>query len=112
MNRRFKVLLGTSLAALVGGVVLFVLLAWFLWNESVVAEEHHVGALAETLGKRTEALIVDARDMLDALNRLDAPRCSPEHLQAMQNAAIAHPQIRAIGYWHASRKSTRLNSSH
>src|SRR3546814_1654144 len=99
MNRRFKVLLGTSLAALVGGVVLFVLLAWFLWNESVVAEEHRVGALAETLGKRTEALIVDARDMLDALNRLDAPRCSPEHLQAMQNAAIA------------DRKSTRLNSS-
>lgn len=104
MQRRDKLLLGISLAAVAGGVALFAATAWFIWNESVVAEEEHVGELAETLGKRTEALIVGARDMLAALNRLDAPRCSQAHLQAMQEAAIAQPQIRAIGYWRAAER--------
>ena len=38
MRRRGKIMLGSVLAALVGGALLFVSIAWFLWKESVAAE--------------------------------------------------------------------------
>ncbi|AHE99144.1 EAL domain-containing protein [Thioalkalivibrio paradoxus] len=101
MARRDKVLLSVLAAALLGILVLLALLGWYLWRESVLAEEARLEQLSQRLGEQTERAIVDARDLLDRLNRLDLTPCSPEHLEVLQNAAIARPHVRAIGYWHA-----------
>ena len=104
MPRREQHLIGFSLAALVGAVLLFALVLWLLWSKSVNTEEARVAYLAETLGQKTEKIIVDARDMLNRLNRLPASPCSAEHVRVMQEAAVARPYIRAIGYWRADRR--------
>lgn len=101
---RQKYLVGFSLAAFIAAALLFALVTWFLWVESVRIEEARVADLAETLGQRTEQVIVDARDMLDQFNRYPKPACSPDHVKAMQEAAIARPYIRAIGYWRAAKR--------
>ncbi len=102
--KRDRVLIGLLAGAFAGVVLLFSLLAWFLWRESVVAEERRIGNLARVLGERAEASILDARDMLDGFNRLDVTPCSADHLRAMQEAAVARPYIRAIGYWQADER--------
>ena len=107
MSRRDKTLAGVALAALAGTILLFGLVTWFLWQESIGAEQARVADMAQTLGQRTDALIQGARDTLVRLDKLPPPGCSKAHLRAMENAAITHPYIRAISYWHAA---TRLCS--
>ena len=104
MRRRGKIVFGTALAALVGVALLFVSILWFLWKESVASEAAYSGGLAASLGQRTEHIFLDSRDMLARFDRLPAPRCSEEHLRALQQAAISRPYIRAIGYWHATER--------
>lgn len=104
MRRREKIMFGGALLALVGVVVLLLSMMWLLWNDSVASEEAYAGGLAASLGQRTEHIFVDTRDMLAGFDQLKAPRCSQEHLEAMQNAAISRPHIRAIGYWQATER--------
>lgn len=99
MRRRGKILFVSVLAALVGVAILFASIAWFLWRESVNAEAAYSVGLANSLGRRTEHIFLDTRDMLDRFNKMPGARCTPEHIQAMQDAAISRPYIRAIGYW-------------
>lgn len=94
----------SALIALAGVAVLFASIVWLLWRESVASEEAYAGGLAASLGQSTEHIILDTRDMLAGFDQLQAPRCSREHLQAMQDAAISRPYIRAIGYWRATER--------
>lgn len=104
MQRREKIIVGTLLAGLLGISVLFASLAWVLWRESIAAENVYERNLATTLGERTERIITDVRDMLAAFDKLPMQRCSPEHLDALQNAAVSKPYVRGIGFWHAARR--------
>ena len=104
MHRRGKIIFGATLTALSGVAIVCVTTLWLLWHQSVSAEEAYAGGLAAVLGKNTERLILDARDMLEGLDRLDAARCSKEHLQALRDAAISRPYVRGIGYWQASAR--------
>ena len=104
MRRRSKIILGATLAALAGVAALFAFTGWLLWRQSKAAEQAYADGLAATLGQQTEQIIVDARNLLADFDRLPMPRCSPEHLQALKDAAIAHPYIRAIGYWRADER--------
>jgi len=91
-------------AALAGTVLLFGLVTWILWRETITNEQEKVAAVAQTLGRNTEQLMEDARNTLKRLNKLPAHNCSKAQLQAMEKAAIGHPYIRAIGYWHAATR--------
>ncbi len=104
MQQRGGKLIVFSLAALIGAGLLFAMVTWFLWAKSIRIEEARVADLAKMLGQRTEHVIVDARDLLDGFNRFSAPACSPAHIEAMQEAAVARPYIRAIGYWRATNR--------
>lgn len=104
MQRREKIIIGTFLAGLLGMSVLFASLAWVLWRESIAAENVYENNLATMLGERTERIIFDVRDMLAAFDKLPVQRCSPEHLAALQNAAVSKPYVRGIGFWHAARR--------
>lgn len=101
MDRRRIVMIIAALAALIGIVLLFQAALWILRRESVASEEEYAGGLAASLGQSTEQIILDARNMLAAFDQLQVPRCSEEHLRALQEAAISRPYIRAIGYWQA-----------
>jgi len=100
--RRDRVLVAMSVAALGGVAVLFASLAWYLWRGSFTAEERLVGGLAATLGQRTETMIVETRRLLADFDKLPQERCSPAHLRVLQDSAMRHPYIRAIGYWRAA----------
>lgn len=91
-----------SITALAVAVLLFAIIAKFLWEESISAEEARVEALARDLGERAELIVVGARDMLDGFNQSLVPRCSETHLRTMHEEAISKPWIRAIGYWQAA----------
>ncbi|WP_018871936.1 EAL domain-containing protein [Thioalkalivibrio sp. ALJ16] len=104
LTRRDKVLLSVSAAVLMGILLPLAALAWFLWQESVAAEEERLAELAQRLGEQTEGALVDARELLDRLNRLELEPCSPEHLEHLQDAAMARPYVRAIGYWRAAER--------
>jgi sensor c-di-GMP phosphodiesterase-like protein len=104
MRRREKILIGSALAAMVGVAILLTSIALLLWKESVASEEAYAGGLAASLGRSTENIIVDTRNMLAGFDQLAVPRCSKEHLQALQEAAISRPYIRAIGYWQATQR--------
>ncbi len=99
-----KVFFGFTTAAIAGALLLFGVICWLLWQESMETEERRVAELARILGERTEQIIVEARDMLDDLNKSTLQRCSDEHSRAMHAAAIAKPHIRAIGYWRAAKR--------
>lgn len=101
-RRRERLMLAISLAAFTGVAAMFASLLWYLWRESVTAEERLVGGLATTLGARAESMILDTRRLLEDFERLPQARCSPEHLQALQQAAMSRPHIRAIGHWRAT----------
>lgn len=101
-RRRERLILGISIAAFAGVAIMFASLLWYLWRESVTAEEQLVGGLASTLGDSTEAMILDTRRLLQEFERLPQRRCSPAHLQALQQAAIGRKYIRAIGHWRAN----------
>jgi len=96
--------IGFTLAAIAGVLVLFGLVSWLLWRESMETEEKRVAELARVLGERTEQIIVDARDMLDAFNRSSLDKCSADHISVMHKAAVNKPYIRAIGYWRAAER--------
>ncbi len=102
--RREKLLLGISLASFAGVAVLFATILWFLYRESVAAEERFVGELAATLGVRAEKMILDTQHMLEEFERLPSPRCSVAHIRALQDVAMSRPYIRAIGYWRAAER--------
>jgi sensor c-di-GMP phosphodiesterase-like protein len=104
MLRRARIVVESSLAALVGVALLLAMIVWLVWRESVDAEEAYAGGLATALGRTTEHTIVDARDLLAGFDKLTVERCSPEHLHALQEAAISRPYIRAIGYWQAAER--------
>lgn len=104
MTRRDRVLMGISVAALGGVAILFASLFWYLWRGSFTAEEELMGGLASTLGARTEAMIVDTRQLLVEFDKLPHERCAPAHLRALQAAAMGRPHIRAIGYWRAAER--------
>ena len=104
MRRRGKIILTSALAALVGMAMLFASIGWVLWRESVASEEVYARDLAASLGASTERIFLDARDMLMTLDQLQVAHCSKEHVTAMQDAAIARPYVRAIGYWRATER--------
>jgi len=95
---------GAAIAALFGITVVFSSLLWLLWRESVASEAAVAGGLAAALGRAVDNTFEDARRMLAGLDELQIPRCSEEHLRAMQDAAISRPYVRAIGYWQAARR--------
>jgi sensor c-di-GMP phosphodiesterase-like protein len=95
-------MIGSTLAALIGAAMLFASMVWLLWRESMASEEDYAGGLATSLGRNVEHIILDTRNLLAQFDRLPAARCSPAHLQALQDAAVSRPYIRAIGYWQAS----------
>lgn len=97
-------MIGISLAALLGAAALFASVLWLLLRESVNQEEVLVGGLAAELGAKTEAIMVGTRDLLRDFDLLDEARCSPEHLDRLQNAAIDRAYIRAIGYWQGAQR--------
>jgi sensor c-di-GMP phosphodiesterase-like protein len=102
--RRGRIVFGSALAALAGVALLFAGIGWVIWSESVDAEEAYAGGLAQTLGERTERIILDARDLLAGFDALPVERCSPEHLHALRDAAISRPYIRAIGHWRGAER--------
>ncbi len=101
MIRRDKIRL-QILGATLLGFALLSSLAWYLWQKSVQVEEHRLQTFSHHLGKQVENAIIDARDLLINLNNTASLPCSPDHLQLMQEAAVARPFIRAIGYWRAA----------
>ena len=104
MRHRDKVLTGAVIAALLGVTILFSVIVWLFWRESVASEETYEGGLAATLGGRTENILADTRDMLAGFDKLDAERCSEQHLQALRDAAVSRPFVRGIGYWRADER--------
>ena len=98
LTRRDTLMVTLLAGSLLGIVALVGLLGWFLWRESVVAEEERLRALAQRLGEHTEGAIIDARSFLQRLNESSAPRCQSDHLQAMQAVTFSRPWVRAVGY--------------
>ena len=103
MQRRNKFLI-IYLLAISGIVLLFTSSSWLLWKQTVLVEEKQAANLAESLGLQAEKIIVDATKMLRDLNALAGPTCSASHLQAMNQAAIGQPHIKAVGYWRADQR--------
>ena len=103
MQRRKTLLVIFSLA-ISGIVLLFASTSWFLWKQSILAEEQQAAEWAESLGLRAEKIVVDAIDMLRVLDRLVESGCSPKHLRAMNEAAVSQAHIKALGYWRADRR--------
>jgi sensor c-di-GMP phosphodiesterase-like protein len=103
--RRLEVgIISVSIAAFAGIAVLFTSAMWYLWRESIAAETQLVGRLASTLGARTETMIVETRNLLETFDNLPHPRCSPAHLQALQEAVMARPYVRSVGYFRATER--------
>ena len=103
-RRQERFVLYISLLALAGVGALFGSVAWYFWRGSVEAEERLVGGLAATLGERAQAMVLDTRTLLEDLDRLPQTRCSPAHLQALREAAVGLPYIRAIGHWRVTER--------
>lgn len=104
MSWRENALARVVATGLTGVLLLALLFTGLLWRGSIGADERAVGGLADALGARAEAMIVDARQLLQDFEKLPQDRCSPEHLQALQDAAMSRPHIRAIGYWRAASR--------
>jgi sensor c-di-GMP phosphodiesterase-like protein len=104
MWRREKLLIGVSLAAFLGVALVLGTMLWLFWRDSMGAEEQVVGSLALSLGERTEAVLVDTRDLLARLDGLPGPRCTSAHLRVMEEAAATRPYLRAIGHWRAAER--------
>ncbi len=101
MSRRDPQLLAISLVGLAGIAAVLAMLSLYLWRGSVRADERAVGGLAAALGEQAERMILDTRTLLQEFEALPHTRCSVAHLEALQNAAMSRPHIRAIGYWRA-----------
>lgn len=103
ISRHVKVLISIGLG-LAGILMLFASTAWFLWQSSILAEEKQVGILAEALATRVERIITSSIEKLEEMNSAEEPRCSREHLKRMNEAAMAYPFVKAIGYWRAEER--------
>lgn len=112
MMRRGKVVIALSVVALNGVLLLFAAVGWYVWHGMIVAEEMRLEQLAKSLGEGVERAIIDARDTLDTLNKAEIRPCSEAHLTAMQNAVIARPHRRAIGYWQAAERQCGVGLVH
>ena len=104
MWRREKLLIGVSLAAFAGVALVLSSALWFLWHDSMSAEEKALSGLAQSLGERTERVILDTRNLLEQFDRLPGPRCGLTHRRAMEEAAATRPYLRALGYWRADKR--------
>lgn len=104
MTRRQRILLGSLLLALVGAALLAATTAWISWREAFDEEGHEISELARGLAARTERIVLDARRVLSELDKVAAERCSRDHIEAMQAAAMQHPWIKSIGYWQADQR--------
>jgi len=104
LRRSDQLIAGVSVAALIGIALLVTAVTWYLWRESIMAEEQLVGGLAASLGARTEAMILDTRELLVEFDRMPEPRCSSEHLRALQEAVIARPYVRGVRYFRATEQ--------
>ncbi|WP_296819319.1 EAL domain-containing protein [Brevundimonas sp.] len=102
MTKRDRTLTRVATTGLVGVIVLAIVFTVVLWRGSIGADERAVGGLANALGARAESMIVDARTLLQDFERLPHARCSPQHLEALRDAAMGRPHIRAIGFWRAA----------
>lgn len=103
IRRHVKVLISIVLG-LTGILMLFASTAWFLWQSSILAEEKQVGMLAQAFATRVEEIITGSIEMLDDMNSAEESRCSREHLQRMNEAAMVYPFVKAIGYWRAEER--------
>jgi len=99
--RREGTLARIAALGLGGVLVLALVFGTVMWRSSLSADERSVQSLAAVLGERTEQMIIDARGLLQAFEALPHDRCSARHIEALQNAAMSRPHIRAIGYWRA-----------
>jgi sensor c-di-GMP phosphodiesterase-like protein len=104
LARRGRLIAGISVLALLGLGLVVVVVMWLWWRETLESEGRRSGRLAEELGARTEAIILDTRNLLHQLDALEAPRCSPEHLQAMHEAAASRVWLRSLGHWQAATR--------
>ncbi len=104
MSKRDSTLARVASTGLAGVLLLALVFTGLLWRGSIGADERAVGGLADALGARAEGMIVDARQLLQDFERLPHERCSPDHLKALQDAAMSRPHIRAIGYWRAANR--------
>ncbi|MBA6413708.1 EAL domain-containing protein [Parahaliea sp. F7430] len=102
--RSKRLILRVLVNSILGALCLFFLLGWYLWHQSIVAEEQRLATVAERLGLEAESAILDIRGLLERLNRADIEPCSDLHIQWMQQEAIARPYIRSIGYWRAIKR--------
>jgi sensor c-di-GMP phosphodiesterase-like protein len=103
-RRGERAIIAVSVMAFLGIALLFTALTSYLWRESIAAEAQVVEGLAASLGARTEAMILDTRGLLEAFDRLPHERCSSEHLQALQEAVIARPYVRAVRFFRAAER--------
>lgn len=104
LTRRDTLVVSLLAGGLLGTLALISVLGWFLWRESVVAEEERLRLLAQSLGEHTEEAIIDARGFLQALNDSPHPRCGQAHLLDMQELTFSRPWVRAVGYWQAAQR--------
>ncbi len=103
-RKRERTFVALSVTAFSGAALLFGLITWLLWSESIETEEERVAGLARDLGEHTEQIIVDSRNMLEDFDNLQVEHCSEAHLSILHEAAITRPYIRAIGYWRAAQR--------
>lgn len=96
-----RALIVISLAGTLGILLPAALLLALLWQQTIRAEEHRLAQLSQELAAQTEAAIVDAISLLQSLNAGTPEPCSVDHLETLQNEALARPHVRAIGFWRA-----------
>ncbi|HRN53623.1 MAG TPA: hypothetical protein PK788_09005, partial [Gemmatimonadaceae bacterium] len=70
MKPRDGTLARVAAAGVAGVLVLAATFALFFWRGSIRADEEAVGSLADALGARAEAMILDARTLLQEFERL------------------------------------------
>lgn len=104
LTRRQRILFGSLLLAVAGATLLAAATAWVSWQEAFDEEGHEVSELARSLATRTERIVLNARSVLSSLDAIDVEHCSPQHINAMQAAAMQYPWIKSIGYWRADER--------
>ncbi|MEE4295163.1 MAG: EAL domain-containing protein [Wenzhouxiangella sp.] len=97
-----KTLLVACSVGAIGVVMPIALVLWVIWQQTVIVEEQRLVELSQDLAAQTEAAIVDARSLLERLNKQEFEPCSQEHLLTLQNEALSRLHLRAIGYWEAA----------
>ncbi|MFZ5556694.1 MAG: EAL domain-containing protein [Pseudomonadota bacterium] len=95
MRHRSLVLLYAALA--VAAVLLPLAASLYLsWRNAIETEREALARFADEAIVRTDRVIVEARNVLARLSRSQAPRCSPEHIREMREAAFDARYIREV----------------